>query len=474
MSIVFSKSIRKGTIPDKWREATVIPIFKKGSKGEAGNYRPVSLTSVPCKIMETIIKNHLVRHLEENNLIKDTQHGFLKGKSCATNLIIFMDKLTEIVDKGSKADVFYLDFSKAFDKVSHQKLLIKLESKGVGGEVLAWIKNWLTNRTQKVKVGTALSGEENVESGIPQGTVLGPPLFIIYIDDLDEATKELDLLLKFADDTKGVQEIKTEEDIHKLQDTLDALVAWANKWAMSFNVKKCKILHIGNNNPRHKYRMNGIELDETDQEKDIGVIISSNLKPAKQCQKAAATAGTVLRQITKNFHYRDKRIFKKLYCQYVRPHLEFSTSAWAPWHATDIDIIEAVQKRAVGMMVGLKGITYEEKCAEINLVPLRVRRLHADLIQVYKIVHGHDKLKESDLFQRVSDRNGPATRLRTDTLNFKIPRARLDVRKYSFAARVVNEWNSLESEIKNKPTIQQFKLALKRLYRRTVGDAAAE
>ena len=474
LEIIFTRSIREGRVPEKWREATVIPIFKKGSKGEAGNYRPVSLTSVPCKVMETIVKDKLVEHLEENNLIRTSQHGFLKGKSCATNLIVFMDKLTKILDKNSKADIFYLDFAKAFDKVAHGRLMIKLESKGVGGEVLAWIRDWLTNRKQRVKVGKSSSGEAEVRSGIPQGTVLGPPLFIIYIDDIDEATYELDLLLKFADNTKGVQEINSEDDNKKLQKTLDGLVAWANKWAMSFNVNKCKILHIGNNNPKHKYFMNGVELEATEQEKDIGVLVSSTLKPTKQCQKAAATAGAVLRQITKNFHYRDRKIFKNLYCQYVRPHLEFATAAWSPWLATDIDLIEQVQKRAVNMMVGLKGASYEEKCAEIDIEPLKIRREHADLIQVFKILHGYDEMAETLLFERSSVVTAIPTRQRSDPLNLKIPRARLDIRKFSFAARVVNGWNALDPKTKNMPSVKQFKMALKQMYRRRVVGAAAE
>lgn len=352
--------------------------------------------------------------------------------------------------------------------------MVKLESKGVGGEVLTWIREWLTNRKQRVKVGTAKSEEADVESGIPQGTVLGPPLFIVYIDDLDEATKELDLLLKFADDTKGVQEIRDETDNKRLQDTLDGLVAWANKWAMSFNIKKCKILHIGNNNPQQKYYMNGIELETTDQEKDIGVIINGNLKPAKQCQKSAATAGVVLRQIAKNFHYRDKNIFKNLYCQYVRPHLEFSTVAWSPWLSADIELLEKVQRRAVSMVVGLRGATYEEKCTEIGILPLEVRRRHADLIQVYKIVNGLDRISETELFQRVSDTIGMATRQRADNLNLKVPKSKLEVRRNSFACRVVKEWNALDPDIKRKATVHQFKTALKLIYRRSVEDAAAE
>ena len=159
------------------------------------------------------------------------------------------------------------------------------------------------------------------------------------------------------------------------------MVNWANKWAMTFNVEKCKILHVGKNNPKQKYYMNSVELGTTEPDKDIGVIIHSSLKPAKQCQKVAATAGTVLRQITKNFHYRDRRIFRDLYCQYVRPHLEFATAAWSPWLAVDVELLEKVQKRAVSMMVGLRGGTYEEKCTEIDLLPLTVRRSHADLIQ---------------------------------------------------------------------------------------------
>ncbi len=379
-----------------------------------------------------------------------------------------MDKLTDIVDKGGCADVFYLDFAKAFDKVPQERLLIKLRAKGVTVKLLDWIRSWLSGRTQRVRIGNCQSKKCSVDSSVPQGTVLGPPLFIIYIDDIDEAAIELDLLLKFADDTKGIKEIVTDSDRNKLQETLNKITKWAEKWAMKFNVKKCKILHVGRGNPGHDYEMDGEKLQEVETEKDIGIMIHKDLKPARQCQKAAGTAGAVLRQITRNFYYRDKKVFKQLYCQYVRPHLEFATPASSPWLETDIELLERVQKKAVKQVVGLVGSTYEERCAELDIDTLRARREMADLIQVYKTLKCENDV---NIFKRAENMRN--TRQNADPHNLVCPRARLDVRKYSFTVRAVYEWNRLPYEIKNVETIHQFKNALKHLYRRPVGGNAA-
>ena len=160
--IIYEKTLSSGIVPKDWKEATVTPIFKKGTKGEAGNYRPVSLTSIPCKIFESIMKDDIMSHLQENKLIKDSQHGFMPGRSCSTNLIVFQDKLTKIIDQGKSADIFYLDFAKAFDKVPHKRLIQKLKNKGIQGNVLKWIENWLTDRTQAVKVGSEKSSSCDV------------------------------------------------------------------------------------------------------------------------------------------------------------------------------------------------------------------------------------------------------------------------------------------------------------------------
>ena len=163
LQIIYQKTLLSGEVPRVWKHATVTPIFKKGTKGDPANYRPVSLTSIPCKLFESILKDNIMQHLLDNNLIKDSQHGFMPGRSCTTNLVIFLDKLTEILDQGKQADVFYLDFTKAFDKVPGARLLQKMKNKGIGGHILNWIENWLTGRTQSVKVGKEMSNNCEVK-----------------------------------------------------------------------------------------------------------------------------------------------------------------------------------------------------------------------------------------------------------------------------------------------------------------------
>ena len=456
LKIIYNKSLQTGQVPKEWREALVTPIFKKGAKGDTGNYRPVSLTSIPCKIMESVLKDHIMDHIEQHRLLKETQHGFMKGKSCATNLVVFLNKLTEIVDEGKSADVFYLDFSKAFDKVPRERLLLKLAKKGITGKVLGWIRAWLTGRTQVVKVGEAKSTESEVKSGVPQGSVLGPPLFDVFIDDVDECAVLIDLLLKFADDTKGMQQIKVPEDRAKLQQTLDKLVEWAARWGMSFNVAKCKIMHVGTNNPCYKYTMCGEELVEVDEEKDIGVVITKNLKPTKQCKKAAGTANAVLQQLTKNFHYRDRHVFRKLYIQYVRPHLEFATPAWSPWAEGDKLVLEKVQMKAVAMVSGLQGKNYSDRCKELCIETLEARRNKQDLLHAHRIIN-EGETWSGNMFTKAQTGAERITRGNADPNTLKIPRARLDVRKHSYAVRAAESWNRLAADTKAIKEYTAFK-----------------
>ena len=457
LSIIFNLSLTSGIVPADWKHAIVTPIFKKGTKGEPGNYRPVSLTSILCKIFESILKDSIMDHLQDQKLIKDSQHGFMPGRSCATNLVLFQDKLTKIMDQGKSADIFYLDFAKAFDKVPHKRLVQKLRNKGIGGNILRWIENWLTNRTQAVKVGRETSSDCTVESGVLQGSVLGPPLFVVFIDDIDDYTPLIELLIKFADDTKGLKEIESMADRNKLQATLDNLTKWAQDWGMSFNIPKCKIMHIGRNNPRYEYTMSGKLLAKVEEEKDIGVTVHSSLKPSRHCQKIAATSNTVLRQLTKNFHYRDRHVFKKLYVQYVRPHVEFASPAWSPWSEQDKTLLEKVQIKAVNLVTGMKGLTYEDKCKELGLETLEQRRTKQDILQTYKIIHGVDKVEHERLFQLTGPTLGRQTRFTADPLNIVVERANLDIRKNSYTIRAAEHWNRLDSDMKSSNSVLTLK-----------------
>ncbi len=351
-----------------------------------------------------------------------------------------------------------MDFAKAFDKVPRDRLMEKLKSKGRCGNLLGWLRDWLTDRTQQVICEGQLSEPTSVDSGVPQGSVLGPPLFNVFIDDIDEAAALIDLILKFADDTKGMKVIESEKDREDLQKTLDNLFEWAESWGMKFNLQKCKIMHVGRNNPGYRYQMGGVDLEEVDEERDVGVVVHKTLKPAAQCRKAANTAMAVLSQIAKNFHFRDRHVFVRLYVQYVRPHLEFSTPAWSPWLKGDIETLENVQKKAVKMVTGLAGTTYEEKCRELGLETLEKRRWNQDMTQVFKIIHGKDKLSPTKLFRFRQESSH--TRTAGDPLYLSQVRARLDLRRNSFAIRVVDGWNKIDYKDKSK-SISAFKNAIK-------------
>jgi hypothetical protein len=463
---IFKKSYESGEVPRDWKDANVTPIYKKGIRSDPGNYRPVSLTSVCCKLMESILRDDMMAHLLDKNLIKESQHGFMTGRSCGSNLLEFLEKVTKVLDEGQPFDVIFLDFAKAFDKVPREKLLEKLRAHGIRGRTLQWIRQWLTGRRQRVFLNGKYSRWAEVLSGVPQGSVLGPILFLIFINDLDSVVEEVDIVKKFADDTKMGQRVADEGGRDKLQKAINKLMEWSAKWGMEFNVGKCKVMHFGHNNPAHKYTMGGAELGETEEERDIGVSVTRTLRPSAQCAKASRTASTVLAQLSRSFHFRDRHVFVRLYKQYVRPHLEFATAAWSPWTAADKESLEKVQKRAVRMVSGLKSDNYEERLRELGMATLEERRHQIDMQQTHKILHGVDRVKKETWFTMAGD-GQRMTRQATNPWNIRPQPARLDIRKNFFSNRVISGWNAIPQAIQEKQKPRDFKMAYKK-HRATV------
>jgi hypothetical protein len=302
------------------------------------------------------------------------------------------------------------------------------------------------------------SSWEEVLSGVPQGSVLGPLLFLIFINDLDVAAGRSVWLRKFADDSKMAKVIRNEADRQEMQNALDRLTEWARTWGMSFNISKCKVMHIGRANIGHTYYMEGKELGVTKEERDLGVVVTDKLKPAAQCAQAARTAQAVLGQITRAFQYRNRTTFMQLYKQYVRPHLEFSVQAWSPWSQADKDVLEKVQKRAVGMVSGLQGRDYEDRLRELGMTTLEERRHQADMSMMHKVMTS-SKDEERVAWFTPPTEAAARTRRQADPLNVRENDGRLETRRNFFTVRVCQPWNAVPGDIKRRPTAASFKHA---------------
>ena len=447
---VFNLSLKEGVVPFEWKEANIIPLFKKGSRNKSENYRPVSFTSVICKLLERLIKDHMVDFLVKHKLLNSSQHGFLKARSCLTNMLCFLEEITKWIDVGSPVAIIYLDFQIAFDKVPHQRLLLKLKAHGIGDSITDWIEQWLTDRRQRVVVDGEVSNGKSVLSGVPQGSVLGPILFLIYINDLDDSITSN--VLKFADDTKLFRKVNTDGDKQQLQNDLDRLVKWSEKWQMLFNFGKCKCLHTGHGNLNVNYKMGDTVLGTTVKEKDLGVTISADMKVSEQCGIAASKGNQILGLIRRNITYKGKKLIIPLYKAIVRPHLEYCIQAWRPYRKKDIDTLERIQRRATKMIPELRDLSYEERLKECGLTTLQTRRLRGDQIEVFKILNGYENIDRNMFFSLKKD-----SRTRGHEVKLVKDQCRLDIRKHSFSQRTINEWNKLSTDCVTASSVNMFK-----------------
>jgi len=454
LSVIFQKSFDERKVPDSWKLAIISPIYKKGSRSDPSNYRPVSLTSVCCKVMESIIKDDMISRLNKGKGITKCQHGFIAGRSCLTNLLEAFEAWTRLLEEGFGLDVIYLDYRKAFDTVSHRKLIEKIASLGFPQDLVDWIKSFLEQRRMKVKLGGSSSFWADVLSGVPQGSVLGPILFLIFVNDLPDWV--VNDILMFADDTKIWAKISSLEDSKSLQDDLDKLVEWSKEWLLKFSPEKCKVMHVGHG--RHtEYFLedNGIayKLQEVSSEKDLGVFTSSDLKSSLQCVKSAEKAMSVLRMVRRSFKNMNKENFLTVYKVYIRPHLEYAVQVWNPYLRKDIDVIEQIQHRATKMVKGLSNKSYPERLNILGLTTLEKRRTRGDLIEIYKIMTGKEGLDQQHFFQLAETGHS----LRGHRMKLFKPRSVLNCRRHSFGQRVIDDWNALPHDVVDSTSVNMFK-----------------
>ncbi len=460
LTLLFQASLHQGSVPDDWKQAIITPVYKKGDKSAPANYRPISLTSVCCKVMEHVIHSQAMRHLDKHGILSDQQHGFRKKRSCESQLILTIQDLAAGLDDGSQIDAVLLDFSKAFDKVPHHRLLLKLRHYGIHGNTLRWIESFLSNRTQQVVVEGETSPIAPVTSGVPQGTVLGPLLFLVYINDLPQSVSSIARL--FADDSLLYRRIRSALDTTIIQQDLNKLQQWENDWQMSFNPSKCEVIRISRKrNPiKATYHIHGHDLATVKTGKYLGVSISDNLTWNAHIDDKTKKANNTLGFLRRNIARCPKTIKHQCYTSLVRPIVEYASAVWDPHTSKNITQLEAVQRRAARFVVGDYRTTSStsQMIADLGWQPLEQRRSDARLSMMFRITRGLIDICADPYLRPVT------TATRGQSSRFLLPFCRTDAYRHSFFPAGIRLWNSLPDDVANSATLEDFKAGLARHY----------
>ena len=455
LTIIFQSSLDTGTLPSDWKDANVTPIFKKGEHYDPANYRPVSLTSVCCKVLEHILTSNIMDHLELHGTLCHQQHGFRRKRSCETQLLGFADELVNNMAQGKQTDILVMDFAKAFDKVNHSLLVHKLHHYGIRGMLLTWISDFLRDRRQAVVVNGIRSDFIKVQSGVPQGSVLGPCLFLIYINDLPDLLTAHARL--FADDTAVYDVVASPDDQAHLQRNLNQLAAWEKRWDMVFHPGKCTTLPVTRSRkslPQPQYQLHGHTLDTVSNVKYLGLTFTKDLSWNEHINNVCSKANKTLGFLRRNLRIGSRGIKETAYKTLVRPIMEYAATVWDPHTQDSTDKIEAIQRRAARFVLR----RYRNTSSASNLIDelrwpsLQDRRRTARLTMLYKI--RHDMVCMSSLKEKMEP--AVARQRRGHDSQYTLPRCRTQYLQQSFLPRTIKDWNNLPQSVVEATTIDTF------------------
>lgn len=457
---LFQLSLNQGEIPSDWKNAWVVPIFKKGERHLAANYRPESLTSIVCKVLEHIVHSSIMKHFDSHKVLSDSQHGFRKRRSCETQLLVTTHELAQHLSQGSQVDMILLDFSKAFDKVPHARLLEKLAYYGVRNNTLKWIASFLCQRKQRVLLEGILSSEADVVSGVPQGTVLGPLLFLAFINDLPDCIHFSSTKL-FADDCLLFRKVSNATDSNLLQQDLSSLEQWESVWQMNFNPSKCNVIRITPNKTKEiletNYKLHSQILEATSNSKYLGVNFSNDLSWSHHIKTTVNKGNRTIGFLRRNFRECTPTVKAATYKTMVRPVVEYASTVWDPTGQGDIAELEQVQRRAARYVCN----NYTDRTpgcvtsmlTALNWESLQQRRTNNRLLMLYRIKNNLVDIEPSNFFRNSDSRTRGANRLHQEHTKHPVLHA-------SFFPRTIREWNNLPTSLTDSPSLERFKQGL--------------
>ncbi len=460
LSILFNRSIQENSYPSCWKLANVMPLFKKGDNEEPSNYRPISLISCVGKVMERVVFKHLYNYLHSNKLIYKNQSGFLPGHSTVFQLMDIYNQVCKAFDDKKSTCIVFCDISKAFDRVWHTGLIFKLRQYGINGNLLNWIINYLTSRRQKVFVSSSYSVEKHINAGVPQGSVLGPLLFLIYVNDIAESLVSITRL--FADDSSlAVSNSDSAVIETTLNSDLRTVTNWSKQWLVNFNPNKTEVVFFSlSNQIRPNLVFNGTQLNFCNHHKHLGVTFSEDGSWHEHIKNITASASKALGSMRLLKFKVKRKCLNQIYISYLRPIIEYASIVWDNCTIYEKDTLEKIQYEAARTVTGLtRSVSIDRLLREIGWVSLSDRRKIQKLTLVYKHKHGDLPDYLNDLFPLTVAEGNPYN-LRNNN-NFTTLARRTEIYSKSVIPSSIKIWNELNSDIRESTSLSTFKTKIK-------------
>ena len=463
--LIWAESFETGMVPKFYKSTQVTPLYKKGDRAHAINYRPVALTSHIIKVYERILRAVMVKFIDENKLLCDNQHGFRVGRSCLTQLLSHFDDVMSGMTHGQDTDAIYLDYAKAFDKVDHNLLIKKLIRYGFNDKIVNWVSSFLADRDQSVVVNGKSSYLAKILSGVPQGSVLGPLLFILFINDMQHCVM-FSTIRFFADDTRILKHISCSKHVHELQEDLDSVVNWARKNNMALHEDKFEYMVYKHQPNATLYELpfiaeefsysisNGDSLSPVDTLKDLGVKVSHDLSWTPHIYNISSRARSIAAWALSAFRTRDKLTMLTLYKSLIRSHLEYCCPLWDPRKTGDIQEIESVQRSFTQRIWGVQHLDYWQRLKALGLMSLQRRRERYCIIHIWKILRG---LVPNDLNVQFQAPSRLGCQAKVPKLTKSSSVRNQSIYDQSFAVRGPRLWNSLPANLHSIADLNSFK-----------------